>query len=188
MEENGYRDIQKTITKDLYSVSGVSSFGSKITELWDAVRNLHILKTENTIGGQKNVNELVRENLNGVSRDFYCRATTDAPGYSVTYLYSDSPKMIYKRFFDKVLHTVQYSKKIGDGAWEPLFRKPAPVIKGNWQKGLRIRHSVTENDGSVSTYLLNPKTQCLYKRNVATNGNTQYYKVTPNGVINLFNR
>ena len=190
LEENGYKDIQKTITKDCYIVSAVSKFGSKLTELWDVVRNVHILKSENTWGEQRNINELIREKLDGTSFGFYSKSVKKAPNYEVTLLYSDAHQIIYKRFFDKVLNKIEYFKMTGDGQWKQLRKKPVASVpeSSKASEGLRIRHNVKEKDGSVSTYLLNPRTQCLYKRNITIEGNAQYYKVTPLGVVNLFSK
>ena len=190
LEENGCKDIQTTIAKDCYIVSAVSKSGAKLTELWDAVRNVHILKSESTCGEQRNIDELIREKLDGTSFDFYNKSVVVTPNHETTLLYSDAPKMIYKRFFDKVLNKIEYFKKTGDGQWEQLWKKPVASVpeSSKVSDGFRIRHVVKEKDGSVSTYLLNPKTQCLYKRNITTNGNTQFYRITSGGVINLFNK
>ncbi len=190
LKENGYKDVQKTITKDCYIVSAVSNLGSKLTEIWDAVKNAHILKSEITLGAQKTINELIREKLDGTPFDFYSKSVTINPYYEIVSLYSDVPKVIYRRIFDKVLNKVEYFKITDNGQCKRLFGKPAKSVQepSTTSNGLRIRHNVTEKDGSVSTYLLNPKTQCLYKRNITTDGNTRFYKITPDGVLNLFNK
>lgn len=188
LSENGYKNITTIKTKNCYKIAATSSMGKNLTELWDIDSNLHKVMTESITDSTKTRLELLREYLDGTPFDFYAKTTISTPKFERTYLYKAKPsKEIYLRIFDKENGKKEYLKKCGNDPWRSLIptKKPADITEKP-HIGFRIRHEVNEKDGSVSTYLLNPRTQCLYKKNVDKDGNIQFFKVSSDGVLKLF--
>ena len=186
--QRGYDHISKTVKKGkYYSVSAKTPHGNRITELWDFVNDSHIIKYENYNNGQKSVSELLRKHLDGTSLNFYCKKSIDTFDNKTTYLYNNKPGVIYKRVLNKITGKSEYYKKSDNAPWEPMLKDTIAENSAEEKSvGSIIRHSVTEEDNSVSEYILNPKTQCLYKKNIDKNGVSKYYKIVPQGVIRLF--
>jgi len=189
LKESGYKNIEKKVANEQIRVSGVSPNESKYTEIWDAAKDRHFVISEYSDKFSSKINELVRQNLNGNSLRIYSKSKETHGPIETILLYLDSPLMMYKRILNKTTGEKSHFKRKGEGSWERLW-KPEEGLqvlpKMTEINGSRVKHNVVEKDNTISTYLLNTKTQNVYKRTTDFNGKHQYFKITSQGIINLF--
>ncbi len=189
LKENGFLKVSKKIEKEQISVSGVSPDGTKYTELWNMPKDIHFVISERIDESGSIKDELVRQNLDGRSLRIYSKSIQTRGPIETILMYMDSPLMIYKRILDKTTGIKEHFKRKGYGDWERLWEhdsNPQKLQKSTEINGARIKHNVVEQDNTISTYLLNIKTQNVYKRTTDACGKHHYYKITPQGIINLF--